>query len=317
MDYPPRQASRSGCSTTAAPTRSATRTIRKRPRRRASDASSCRRWRAELGAHYLTRARNEHAKAGNMNNGLSFSTGELIVVFDADHVPVREFLRETVGYFRAGPAIVPRARPRISSPIPTRSSAISTPSRRCRRRTRCSTASSRTASTNGTAPSSAARPRCVRRAALERGRRLFRHHHHRGLRDRARSAFPRLEQLLRRRADDLGPAARDLRVLHRPALALGARHVPDLPAEEPGAQARPQRRAEDLLPLQHDLSGSSRSSACRSWSHPCCSSSSTCKSTSPTSRNSSPTRSLYMIGNMMMQNYLYGARALAAGVRGL
>ena len=59
----------------------------------------------ELGAHYLTRARNEHAKAGNMNNGLQHSDGELIVVFDADHVPMREFLRETVGYFHEDPRL--------------------------------------------------------------------------------------------------------------------------------------------------------------------------------------------------------------------
>ena len=60
---------------------------------------------AELGAKYLTRARNEHAKAGNMNNCFKQSSGELIVVFDADHVPVREFLRRTVGYFREDPKL--------------------------------------------------------------------------------------------------------------------------------------------------------------------------------------------------------------------
>ena len=53
----------------------------------------------ELGVHYLTRARNEHAKAGNLNNGLAASTGELVAVFDADHAPARDFLKETVGYF--------------------------------------------------------------------------------------------------------------------------------------------------------------------------------------------------------------------------
>jgi cellulose synthase (UDP-forming) len=54
---------------------------------------------ADLGAHYHTRARNEHAKAGNMNACLKDSDGELIVVFDADHAPFRAFLRETVGHF--------------------------------------------------------------------------------------------------------------------------------------------------------------------------------------------------------------------------
>ena len=59
----------------------------------------------ELGAKYLTRAKNEHAKAGNMNNAFKQSDGELIVVFDADHVPVRDFLKETVGYFRENPRL--------------------------------------------------------------------------------------------------------------------------------------------------------------------------------------------------------------------
>ena len=58
-----------------------------------------------LGVRYLTRARNEHAKAGNMNNGMQHSTGELIAVFDADHAPARDFLRETVGYFADDPKL--------------------------------------------------------------------------------------------------------------------------------------------------------------------------------------------------------------------
>lgn len=59
----------------------------------------------DLGARYLTRARNEHAKAGNLNNGLSCSTGDLIAVFDADHAPARDFLKETVGYFGEDPRL--------------------------------------------------------------------------------------------------------------------------------------------------------------------------------------------------------------------
>lgn len=54
---------------------------------------------AALGVNYLTRARNEHAKAGNLNNGLEHSTGDLVAVFDADHAPARSFLEETVGHF--------------------------------------------------------------------------------------------------------------------------------------------------------------------------------------------------------------------------
>ena len=55
---------------------------------------------ADLGCRYLTRERNEHAKAGNMNNGLKVSDGDLIAVFDADHAPSRDFLTYTVGYFK-------------------------------------------------------------------------------------------------------------------------------------------------------------------------------------------------------------------------
>ena len=64
-------------------------------RRRMSLQKLC----ADMGCRYLTRARNEHAKAGNMNNALKHSTGDIIVVFDADHAPFRAFLRETVGHF--------------------------------------------------------------------------------------------------------------------------------------------------------------------------------------------------------------------------
>ena len=60
---------------------------------------------AELGVNYLTRDRNEHAKAGNLNNGLAHSTGELIAVFDADHAPAQDFLKETVGYFDEDPRL--------------------------------------------------------------------------------------------------------------------------------------------------------------------------------------------------------------------
>ncbi|MGO4570418.1 UDP-forming cellulose synthase catalytic subunit [Microvirga sp. 2TAF3] len=54
---------------------------------------------AALGVNYLTRTKNLHAKAGNLNNALEHSTGDLIAVFDADHAPARSFLEETVGYF--------------------------------------------------------------------------------------------------------------------------------------------------------------------------------------------------------------------------
>ncbi|SER35581.1 cellulose synthase (UDP-forming) [Faunimonas pinastri] len=59
----------------------------------------------ELGVTYLTRARNEHAKAGNLNNGLNHSHGSIVVVFDADHSPARSFLQETIGYFAQDPKL--------------------------------------------------------------------------------------------------------------------------------------------------------------------------------------------------------------------
>lgn len=51
---------------------------------------------ARLGANYLTRPRNENAKAGNLNHALGKTNGDLVVVFDADHVPTVDFLDRTV-----------------------------------------------------------------------------------------------------------------------------------------------------------------------------------------------------------------------------
>ena len=59
----------------------------------------------DLGVNYLTREKNEHAKAGNLNNGLKHSTGSLVAVFDADHAPTRDFLLETTGYFDEDPKL--------------------------------------------------------------------------------------------------------------------------------------------------------------------------------------------------------------------
>ncbi|MBW4469725.1 MAG: glycosyltransferase [Stenomitos rutilans HA7619-LM2] len=53
-----------------------------------------------LGCEYLTRPDNRHAKAGNLNHALTQTQGELIVVFDADFVPTRNFLTRTVGFFQ-------------------------------------------------------------------------------------------------------------------------------------------------------------------------------------------------------------------------
>lgn len=53
----------------------------------------------ELGCNYLTRTEHSHAKAGNLNNGLRASTGEIIVTFDADFVPLNYFLERALGFF--------------------------------------------------------------------------------------------------------------------------------------------------------------------------------------------------------------------------
>lgn len=76
----------------------------------------------ELEINYVTRQKNEHAKAGNLNNALWLTSegyneeqlkgsewycyenlpkkgGDLIVVLDCDHVPTTDFLEKTVGFF--------------------------------------------------------------------------------------------------------------------------------------------------------------------------------------------------------------------------
>ena len=64
--------------------------------RRPEIAELCR----KLGVHYIDRDNNKGAKAGNLNNALGRTSGDFIVTFDADHVPVSSFLAETLGHFR-------------------------------------------------------------------------------------------------------------------------------------------------------------------------------------------------------------------------
>ncbi|UIF90152.1 glycosyltransferase [Cupriavidus sp. UYPR2.512] len=56
-----------------------------------------------VGAHYVTRPDNAHAKAGNLNNGLRHSAAAggapYILVLDADFAPHRNILLRTVGLF--------------------------------------------------------------------------------------------------------------------------------------------------------------------------------------------------------------------------
>ncbi len=55
---------------------------------------------AEWGCGYITRKDRQHAKAGNLNNALSLTKGNFVVVFDADCVPTPDFLDKTLGFFQ-------------------------------------------------------------------------------------------------------------------------------------------------------------------------------------------------------------------------
>lgn len=58
-----------------------------------------------VGCGYITRDNNHHAKAGNLNNAMPQTNGELLCIFDADHVATRAFLQLTVGWFQADPKL--------------------------------------------------------------------------------------------------------------------------------------------------------------------------------------------------------------------
>ncbi len=53
-----------------------------------------------LGAVYITRQDNTHAKAGNLNNALKYANGEFVAVLDADFIPQRDFLIKLLVYFK-------------------------------------------------------------------------------------------------------------------------------------------------------------------------------------------------------------------------
>ncbi|MBE9093548.1 glycosyltransferase family 2 protein [Tychonema sp. LEGE 07203] len=54
----------------------------------------------KMGCEYISRPDNLHAKAGNINHATALTDGELIVVFDADFIPTKNFLTRTVGFFQ-------------------------------------------------------------------------------------------------------------------------------------------------------------------------------------------------------------------------
>lgn len=60
---------------------------------------------ADVGVGYITRNDNAFAKAGNLNHAMKLTQGELICVFDCDHVATRIFLQATVGGFLQDPKL--------------------------------------------------------------------------------------------------------------------------------------------------------------------------------------------------------------------
>ena len=53
----------------------------------------------ELGATMLVRDNNDHAKAGNINTAFKVTEGDLVLILDCDHMPVKDFLMNVVGFF--------------------------------------------------------------------------------------------------------------------------------------------------------------------------------------------------------------------------
>lgn len=54
----------------------------------------------EEGANYITRSSNEGFKAGNLRNAMENTSGDFIVICDADTRPFPTLLEHTLGYFR-------------------------------------------------------------------------------------------------------------------------------------------------------------------------------------------------------------------------
>ncbi len=55
---------------------------------------------AEIGCLHMTRGDNEHAKAGNINTAFRKTDGDLVLILDCDHIPSRQILLHTVGFFQ-------------------------------------------------------------------------------------------------------------------------------------------------------------------------------------------------------------------------
>jgi len=50
-------------------------------------------------AGYITRDEHHDAKAGNINSALELTTGDIVVIFDIDHAPKKDFLEKGMGFF--------------------------------------------------------------------------------------------------------------------------------------------------------------------------------------------------------------------------
>ena len=81
------------------------------------------------GFHRI-RPHNHHAKAGNLNYALQYTDGELVAIFDCDHIPTRSFLKTTAGWFARDAKLAMLQTPHHFS-RPTHLSAISVPSAPC------------------------------------------------------------------------------------------------------------------------------------------------------------------------------------------
>lgn len=66
---------------------------------------SCQALCEQIGVTYLTRPRNLSSKAGNLNEAMQHTHGDLVLILDADHIPTADFLEKTVGFFQADDSV--------------------------------------------------------------------------------------------------------------------------------------------------------------------------------------------------------------------
>lgn len=83
----------------------------------------------ELGVGYLTRPKNDHYKAGNLNAALARTDGELVLVLDADHVPRRQLAERLAACF-ADPKVALVQTPQVYYNIDSYQHDVSTRRRR-------------------------------------------------------------------------------------------------------------------------------------------------------------------------------------------